>query len=99
MIFSKKKPIEFDTKDPFKSDLLNREDEITNLTLLARHIDTPAVIAIDSRWGTGKTTFIKLWEHYLKTEEVSSLYFNAWETDFSKDPLVAFLGEMNEGLK
>jgi hypothetical protein len=57
------------------------------------------VIAIDSRWGTGKTTFIKLWEHHLKAGNTPSLYFNAWETDFSEDPLVSFLGEMNEGLK
>lgn len=92
-------PIQFDSDDPFKSDLLDRKEEIINLSLLARNVDSPAVMAIDSRWGTGKTTFIKLWELYLKSENIPSLYFNAWETDFSEDPLVSFLGEMSEGLK
>ncbi len=95
----KLKPIQIDPSDPFKSDLLGREEEILNLSLLASNVNSPAVIAIDSRWGTGKTTFIKLWEQHLKAENAPSLYFNAWETDFSDDPLVSFLGEMNEGLK
>lgn len=95
----KLKPIEIDPDEPFKSDLLNRKGEILNLSLLASNINSPAVIAIDSRWGTGKTTFIKLWEQHLKIEKAPSLYFNAWETDFSDDPLISFLGEMNEGLK
>jgi hypothetical protein len=94
----KLKPIQFDSEDPFKSDLLDRKEEILNLSLLALNVNSPAVIAIDSRWGTGKTTFIRLWEQHLKKEGKSSLYFNAWETDFSDDPLVSFLGEMNEGL-
>lgn len=93
------KPLQFDFDDPFKTDLLDRKEEILNLSLLARNVDSPAVIAIDSRWGTGKTTFIKLWEQHLKIEKRPSLYFNAWETDFSEDPLVSFLGEMSEGLK
>jgi hypothetical protein len=95
----KLKPIRIDPNDPFKSDLLGRRDEILNLSLLASKVNSPAVIAINSRWGTGKTTFIKLWEQHLKAENSSTLYFNAWETDFSDDPLISFLGEMNEGLK
>lgn len=93
------RPIQIDINDPFKLDLLGRREEILNLSLLASNVNSPAVIAIDSRWGTGKTTFIKLWEQHLKLEKSPSLYFNAWETDFSDDPLVSFLGEMNEGLK
>lgn len=92
-------PVQIDAEDPFKSDLLGRKEEIINLSLLARNVASPAVIAIDSRWGTGKTTFIKLWEQHLKSENKPSLYFNAWETDFSEDPLVSFLGEMSEGLQ
>lgn len=95
----KLKPLQIDPIDPFKTDLLNRKEEILNLSLLVSNVNSPAVIAIDSRWGTGKTTFIKLWEQHLKVEKAPSLYFNAWETDFSDDPLVSFLGEMNEGLQ
>lgn len=95
----KLKPIQLDPENPFKSDLLDRKEEILNLSLLTSNVNSPAVIAIDSRWGTGKTTFIRLWELHLKSENTPSLYFNAWETDFSDDPLISFLGEMNQGLK
>lgn len=92
-------PIQIEPSDPFKYDLLGRKEEILNLSLLVSNVNSPAVIAIDSRWGTGKSTFIRLWEQHLKEDILPSLYFNAWETDFSDDPLVSFLGEMNEGLK
>lgn len=91
-------PIQIDASEPFECDLLKRKEEIQNLSLLISNIQTPSVIAIDSRWGTGKTTFVKMWEQYLRLQETPSLYFNAWETDFSEDPLVSFLGEMNDGL-
>lgn len=99
MLNLKFQDIQIDPNDPFDSDLLNRKKEIENLSTLVRNVNSPAVLAIDSRWGTGKTTFIKLWEKYLKAESLESLYFNAWATDFSEDPLVSFLGEMNEGLE
>ncbi len=92
-------PIDINEASPFDNDLLGRKEEIENLTLLVLNVNSPAVLSIDSQWGTGKTTFIKLWEQYLKSEGIASLYFNAWETDFSEDPLISFLGEMNEGLK
>ena len=37
--------------------------------------------------GAGKTTFVKLWKTYLKKEKsINSIYFSAWEDDFSKEP-------------
>lgn len=95
----KPKPLELDSDDPFKSDLLNRKPEIENLSLLLSNMNSPAVMAIDSKWGSGKTTFIKLWQHYLNSQETPSIYFNSWETDFSEDPLISFLGEMDIDLK
>ena len=90
---------EIDPNDPFEMDRLNRKDEIENLTSLVCNLNSPAVLAINSQWGTGKTTFIKLWEQHLKEEKLDSVYFSAWETDFSEDPLIAFLGEINASLK
>ena len=92
-------PVEIDPADPFSVDCLGRRQEIENLGLLIRNINSPAVLAVDSGWGTGKTTFLKMWAAQLELDGIVSLYFNAWDTDFSTDPLVAFLGEMNVGLK
>ena len=53
-------PIKIDEASPFDNDLLDRKNEIENLTLLILNVNSPAVLSIDSQWGTGKTTFIKL---------------------------------------
>lgn len=90
--------LQIDPNNPFSKDLLNREPEIENLSTLISNLNSPAVLAIDSPWGTGKTTFIKMWEAFLRKKGIESVYFNAWATDFSEDPLISFLGEMNDGL-
>jgi predicted KAP-like P-loop ATPase len=46
-------------------------------------------MSIDSPWGTGKTTFIKMWQAHLESQGVTSICFNAWESDYAEDPLVA----------
>lgn len=91
-------PAKVDTENPFGIDLLDREQEIKNLTPLILNLNSPAVFAVNSRWGTGKTTFVDMWSAYLRKNEIPTLTFNAWATDFSSDPLIAFLGEMNDQL-
>ena len=89
------------TDDPFEGDVLNRGEEIRTLTPLIKTMTSPAVMAIDSPWGTGKTAFVKMWLAHLEKEEKSSiraLHFNAWETDFVADPMVSFLAAMEDEL-
>jgi len=57
------------------------------------------VLTIDSSWGTGKTTFLKMWSAYLEHEQFNILAFNAWENDFSEDPLISFIGEMKSAFE
>jgi KAP-like P-loop domain-containing protein len=87
---------EIDPDDPFGKDDLNRYPLAENLTSLIQTVPPPFVLAIDSPWGTGKTTFIRMWQSLLKQRGIHSVYFNAWETDFSEDPLTAFIGEITE---
>lgn len=94
----KARPYEVNPEAPFENDLLKREPEIRNLTVLLQHVPPPFVLAVNGRWGAGKTTFINRWAAHLRHEKLLVLNFNAWTTDFSEDPLVAFLGEMNQGL-
>ena len=54
------------------------------------------VLAINNKWGTGKTTFIKMWKQQLKNEGFETLYFNAWENDFQPEVMVALLAELSE---
>ncbi len=36
-----------------------------------------------------------MWEAYLKEENFKCFYFNAWETDYSEDPLIPFIGRLS----
>ena len=88
------KEIEIPEGDPFKNDLLGRKEPIEILTRLVGTIEGPCVMAVDALWGSGKTTFIKLWHQYLLNNNLDVVRFNAWENDFCNDPFVALLGEL-----
>ena len=95
-MIKKNQEIEIDENDIFKNDKLQREDSIKDLSKLIISNTEPLVLSINASWGSGKTTFVKLWQTYLKKEcNVNSIYFSAWEDDFSKEPLISILGEMN----
>ena len=85
--------------DPFKNCKLERRNCAESLTDFVRYIDEPYVLAIDAAWGTGKTTFVKMWERHLRQEGFSTLYFNAWEADFAPDPFVAMVAELTSSLE
>ena len=63
------RPIDFEVPedDPFANDLLYRRAPIEVLTDLIRGIEGPCVLAVDSPWGTGKTSFLRMWAQYLWT--------------------------------
>ena len=90
----KSRPINVPEKAPFEDDLLGRKDNALVLTDLVKNLNEPFVLSIDSPWGTGKTTFLRMWLQHLKNEGIPCLYFNAWETDFSNEPLVSLMGEI-----
>ena len=95
------RPQEFgkNSKDPFEGDLLNRKEEIEDLTPMIKTIASPAVMALDAPWGAGKTAFIKMWAAHLRHNEgILSPYFNAWQTDLAADPLVPFMEKITEQL-
>lgn len=92
--------IEIPNEDPFLNDELGRKELASSLTSLIADADGPLVMSINGRWGTGKTTFIKMWDQMLRNEgAVKSLRFNAWENDFVSDPTVVFVEEMTTAIK
>ena len=84
--------------DPFKYDLLERQDAVEVLTHLVGSLEGPCVLAVDAAWGAGKTTFLRIWKQYLVNKKFPVIEFNAWESDFSGDPLVALSTELTDGL-
>jgi hypothetical protein len=80
------------TKDePFKYCILKREKYAEILTSIINNSDSGFVLAINNKWGSGKTTFVKMWEKHLEKEGFKTVFFNAWENDHEKEPLVAIL--------
>lgn len=84
--------------DPFVNDTLGRKDQIEALTRLVRNIEGPCVLAVDGAWGSGKTAFLTMWAGYLRKKRFRVAEFNAWETDFSNDPLMALYAALESEL-
>jgi len=85
--------IDNEEKNPFAYCKLGREKYAKVLTEIIEIYHTGFVLAINNKWGTGKTMFIKMWEQDLKNQSFQTIYFNAWENDFEDNPLVALMGE------
>ncbi|WP_424981906.1 KAP family P-loop NTPase fold protein [Maritalea sp. S77] len=93
----KLKQFEIDKDDPFgPSDILNRKAQGEALANLIQNVEPPFVIALNSPWGTGKTTFVHQMKQYLENQDHCHpcVYFNAWETDYHSDPIIAFTSEI-----
>lgn len=88
--------IEIDDDDPFKEDLLKRKPYAEILTKVLSIYTHGAVIALNGKWGTGKTTFVKKWQKMLEKEtpKFNTIYFNAWQADYLDDPLVPLIANL-----
>jgi hypothetical protein len=89
----KHKDIVIDPQSPFANCKLDREKYASILTEIVTTYNDGFVLAINNEWGTGKTTFVKMWQQQLQNKGYRTLYFNAWETDFEDNPLIAMIAE------
>jgi hypothetical protein len=94
MRLKKCQPVAIDAADPFKNDVLNRKANVEILTQFITSYEQSIVLCIDAGWGQGKTTFIRMWQQYLKNLDIPTIYFNAWESDYTDDALIALIGEI-----
>ncbi|WP_027078041.1 KAP family P-loop NTPase fold protein [Maribacter antarcticus] len=86
--------IEIEQENPFANCKLDRQKYSSVLTNIINSYPYGFVLALNNKWGTGKTTFVKMWEQDLKNTDFQTLYFNAWENDFENNPLTALMGEL-----
>jgi hypothetical protein len=89
----------------FQDDLLELHDFATRLE---QFIDTEhefveggLVIALSSKFGSGKSTFLKMWTSALEENEEKPLVvtLNAWESDYNGDPLFAIVSALAESVQ
>ena len=83
----------------WNDDVLGREEIAGRLTNLIQNQSDPFTLSIHGNWGTGKTFLLKRWQKDLENKSFRAIYFNAWEDDFSDDPLLAILGQLSDHFK
>jgi len=86
--------LEIQQETPFANCKLERQQYAEVLTEIVELYSDGFVLAINNEWGTGKTTFVKMWQQHLKNNDFKTVYFNAWENDFDSNPLVAIMSEL-----
>ena len=80
--------------NPFTNCKLEREPFAKIMTSVIDNAEEGFAMALNGSWGTGKTTFVRMWQKYLEKAGYKTAYINAWEMDFTTNPLVAILGEL-----
>lgn len=85
--------------DPWHDDVLGRRnlaDMLENhvLTRFKASDGAPLSIAIDARWGSGKTFFVNRWTAQLRAHKCCVIEFDAWQHDQATDPSLAFMAEI-----
>lgn len=93
------KDIKISNENPFEHDLLKRDKYVNNLTQIVKNTKGGFTLSINADWGYGKTTFVKMWEASLQNEGYKTIYFNAWETDFVADPMMALIDGLRDGFE
>jgi len=77
-----------------EKDIFGRRDFANGLTTLVQKSEDPLVLLLDSPWGTGKSTFIKMWIGELKKRKFPVIYFDAFENDHVESAFVAIAAEV-----
>lgn len=96
-IKSRSQEIEIPVENPFANDKLERKHLCNILTdVVSFYGQSGCVLALGGEWGSGKTTFVKMWRQHLNNREFKTLYFNAWASDYTEDPLIALIAELSE---
>ena len=87
--------LEIISGNPFQHDMLERREFVKSLSDLIEGLNGPFVMALDSPFGSGKTTLIHMLIEDMKKKECRCTYFNAWEVDYATDPLVALVSSID----
>lgn len=68
------------------------------------YVEGGLVLALTSKYGSGKTTFLEMWKSSLDNKDKSAdkplvISLNAWESDYYGDPLFAIISALVESLE
>lgn len=78
-------------------------DQLTKaIQLFPQHTKEAYVLALNAKFGSGKTTFLKMWKHELDNDpqkKFKTILINAWETDFDDEPLIPIISGLLQNIE
>ena len=85
-----------------KDDFLNRDnsakeiEKIVNTMRSCKRYPSSISIALDSRWGSGKTYFLSMWKNQIIANNMNDrvVYYNAWEYDDCDSTLLPLIASI-----
>ena len=83
-------------KGVFAEDCLNREPAVNLLCDVLSATDSPAVVALNGEFGSGKTTFLKMCAAVLRPRGVTVVEIDAWQQRYTGDALVDLMGSLSD---
>jgi predicted KAP-like P-loop ATPase len=91
-------PLEIGEYEGFtpEKDIFGRQALGTGMTNLLSTVTDPMVLALDAQWGSGKTTFLRMWAGQLRNAGFPVVYFDAFESDYIDDAFAAIAGQIIE---
>ncbi len=76
------------------TDIFDRDQFAGGLLNLFESSDDPLVVALDEKWGTGKTVFAKRLEKQATEKGFTVIYFDAFKRDYDPDVFIALSAEL-----
>ncbi len=83
-----------DALDLWSDDCLQRKETAEDLESIVLSQKGPIVIALNGKWGSGKTFFLDRFSKQYKRGKRTSVFFDAWQDDTLEDPLLALIGQL-----
>ncbi len=77
-----------------EKDIFGRAALGAGLTNLMSSLSDPTVLALDGQWGSGKTTFLKMWAGELRKLGFPVVYLDAFQHDYAEDAFTALASEI-----
>ncbi|HHR6308374.1 TPA: KAP family P-loop NTPase fold protein [Providencia alcalifaciens] len=94
-------PMQPNFEDGFTSenDIFGRKklyEQIINI--IKYSLDQNLVLALNDKWGNGKTAFVKMLQGELQhsNEDINVIYFDAFQNDYQTDPLLSMISYVYE---
>lgn len=83
----------------WEGDLWDRKRLGIQLTNYVDCLNCGAVLALDARWGEGKTWFVRHWQKHLEDENHDVIYLDAFANDYLDDPFLTIASEISQAFK